>query len=222
MEEITQQQGRTVLFVSHNLNSIKELCKKTILIENGRIKAFDTTDKILDIYNENNNKIIESKSPIEFESTNKNKDFIFKKIWITIEDGSTTNMILHNQGFYVNVEMEIFKENWPLEISLTIKNSNGINVTSTSLSDSKAGKMYAFKKGLYKTAIKIKGDFLIPDTYTVRLYAHEKGVQDIDIKDEAIRFKIIDAGSTMHSYGEASTYWSCVFSNANWEIQELK
>jgi hypothetical protein len=56
----------------------------------------------------------------------------------------------------------------------------------------------------------------------VRLYAHEKGVQDIDIKDEAIRFKIIDAGSTMHSYGEASTYWSCVFSNANWEIQELK
>ncbi|MCC7160293.1 ABC transporter ATP-binding protein [Candidatus Nomurabacteria bacterium] len=222
MEEITKQQGRTVLFVSHNLNSIKELCKKTILIENGQIKAFNITDKILDIYNENNNKIIENKSQIEFENNNKNKDFIFKKIWINKEYGATTNMILHNQDFDINVEMEIFKESWPLEISLTIKNSNGVNVTSTSLSDSEGGKVYVFKRGLYKTVTKIKGDFLIPDTYTIRLYAHEKGVQDIDIRDDAIRFKIIDAGSTMHSYGEASTYWSCVFSNANWEIQELK
>lgn len=222
MEDITKKEGRTVLFVSHNLNTIKELCKKTILIENGQIKAFDTTDKILNIYNENNNKIIENKTPIELENKNKNKDFVFQKIWITKDDGNTTNTLLYNQGFCINVEMEVFREVGPIEVSITLRNTNGINVTSTSLSDSRDGKVYIFKKGKYTTTTNIRGDFLIPDTYTIRLYAHEKGVRDIDIQDEAIRFKIFDNGSSMHSYGESSTYWSCVFSNANWNIQEIK
>jgi lipopolysaccharide transport system ATP-binding protein len=37
MDEITQKDGRTVLFVSHNLTAIKQLCKRCILLEKGQV-----------------------------------------------------------------------------------------------------------------------------------------------------------------------------------------
>ncbi len=50
MDEITKKDGRTILFVSHNLSAIQSLCEKSILIEKGQIKMFDSTSKVIDTY----------------------------------------------------------------------------------------------------------------------------------------------------------------------------
>lgn len=42
--------GRTVLFVSHNMNSIKTLCTKAVLLESGRIKRVGITSDIIEDY----------------------------------------------------------------------------------------------------------------------------------------------------------------------------
>ncbi len=42
--------GRTVLFVSHNMSAIENLCQKCILIEDGKIKKYDTTSKTINAY----------------------------------------------------------------------------------------------------------------------------------------------------------------------------
>jgi lipopolysaccharide transport system ATP-binding protein len=44
--------GRTVLFVSHNMKAIQNLCKKGIILESGRLKHAGTTDESLRIYSE--------------------------------------------------------------------------------------------------------------------------------------------------------------------------
>ncbi len=43
-------QGRTVLFVSHNMGAVSQLCSSAILIETGRIKLIGETQKILNFY----------------------------------------------------------------------------------------------------------------------------------------------------------------------------
>jgi len=50
MEEITNKEGRTILFVSHNMDTIRRLCKKTILLKDGGIEAIGDTDIILKNY----------------------------------------------------------------------------------------------------------------------------------------------------------------------------
>jgi lipopolysaccharide transport system ATP-binding protein len=45
-------QGRTVLMVSHDLQAIKRLCSSTLLLENGKSKAFGPTDDIIKSYME--------------------------------------------------------------------------------------------------------------------------------------------------------------------------
>jgi len=54
MQDISSGQGRTVLFVSHNMASIKNLCRKSILLENGIISLIGETDIVIANYIELN------------------------------------------------------------------------------------------------------------------------------------------------------------------------
>lgn len=54
MEEVTKGEGRTILFVSHNMEAIQKLCQKVILLEAGQVKAVGKTNDVLGIYLKNN------------------------------------------------------------------------------------------------------------------------------------------------------------------------
>ncbi len=50
MDEITKTDGRTIIFTSHNLAAIRELCSKTILLEAGHVKNFGPTEEVITEY----------------------------------------------------------------------------------------------------------------------------------------------------------------------------
>ena len=50
MKDVSQGQGRTVLFVSHNMASVKALCQKGILLEQGMIKYMGGIKDTVDYY----------------------------------------------------------------------------------------------------------------------------------------------------------------------------
>jgi lipopolysaccharide transport system ATP-binding protein len=57
MGDVALNDGRTILFVSHNLHAVKELCTSAILLKNGQISAKGKTIEILDFYTSNLNQI---------------------------------------------------------------------------------------------------------------------------------------------------------------------
>src|SRR5437868_15425578 len=46
MDEVSKEEGRTILLVTHNMASIQTLCNKGILIENGRLKKIGPILKV--------------------------------------------------------------------------------------------------------------------------------------------------------------------------------
>ncbi len=50
MKDVSSNYGRTVLFVSHNIGAIKQLCSKGILLEQGEIKAIGSINEIVSAY----------------------------------------------------------------------------------------------------------------------------------------------------------------------------
>jgi lipopolysaccharide transport system ATP-binding protein len=50
MQEVTKKDGRTVLFVSHNMGAIRNLCSKVLWLEKGTLKMFGSTEKITSSY----------------------------------------------------------------------------------------------------------------------------------------------------------------------------
>lgn len=50
MNEVSKGQGRTVLFVSHNMDAVKQIAPKSLLLKNGKIEMFENTDLIISTY----------------------------------------------------------------------------------------------------------------------------------------------------------------------------
>ena len=53
MGEVSQGQGRTVLFVSHNMAAIAKLCTNSMLISLGRLVEYSNTQDVINKYSEN-------------------------------------------------------------------------------------------------------------------------------------------------------------------------
>ncbi len=45
-----REQGKTIIFVSHDLNAIKSLCRRTLLLNQGRIVSLGDTERVIDDY----------------------------------------------------------------------------------------------------------------------------------------------------------------------------
>jgi lipopolysaccharide transport system ATP-binding protein len=50
MGDVSKGEGRTVLFVSHNMDSISKLCGNSILLSKGTLKSFDNSHKVISSY----------------------------------------------------------------------------------------------------------------------------------------------------------------------------
>jgi lipopolysaccharide transport system ATP-binding protein len=50
MKDVSENQGRTVLFVSHNIGAVKQLCQTGILLEHGKVVASGKVDDVADQY----------------------------------------------------------------------------------------------------------------------------------------------------------------------------
>jgi lipopolysaccharide transport system ATP-binding protein len=61
MESVSKNEGRTVLFVSHNMGIVSSICSTTILLEKGRLKTIGPTDKIISNYLDPSEKILVKK-----------------------------------------------------------------------------------------------------------------------------------------------------------------
>ncbi len=73
IEEVSNNEGRTVLFVSHNMGVISRLCNKGILLADGKIKAEGEIQKLIANY-------YDSSDQSKYEASNDAKNVYFKKI----------------------------------------------------------------------------------------------------------------------------------------------
>ena len=50
MKDVSQKDGRTILFVSHNMTAIKNICKTTLFIQHGKLQLAGNTEKKIKQY----------------------------------------------------------------------------------------------------------------------------------------------------------------------------
>ena len=50
MDDISRSEGRTVLFVSHNMGAVRGLCKKAVLLANGKIESMGNVEDVISKY----------------------------------------------------------------------------------------------------------------------------------------------------------------------------
>ena len=207
MQDISNTGGRTVLFVSHNMASIKQLCTRAIVLENG-ISTFDGFSKQAIDYYLNSNLNISSAHYIN-ELWNKS-DLI--EIAVLDKRSKLCDKFSFDDSINIKVSYSVEKEKIELNpiIGVKIKDYQGriIFTTQSHLQDINA------VTGKNTVIIKLPDSFLVPNTYFVSVGFHIKNRKVIKSVTDIVSFKIEETGSEFDSYSK--TDYGCVIANCKW------
>ena len=119
MQDISKGEGRTVLFVSHNMASVKKLCKTGIVLENGSIVFNGNIEQSVNFYISNT---LKNK---EYEYINNNwSSHKISKIYISSNGQKVYSIDSYDRLYFLNVDFEI-KDPKGLEFGCTIFTLNG-------------------------------------------------------------------------------------------------
>ena len=172
MNELSNGQGRTVLFVSHNMMQVKNLCNKGIVLEKGQIvRKDDDIDRSIDYYlglnDDGDNTYIEW-----INKKYSNDEFLPLSIEVLDEDGNKiSGTVDYNQSFQIKLKSQIKKSDSKLGFYYIIfLGSEQLFLTPYNEINSYTG--------YYENTIKIPAKFLLPNnTYRVSLTVSIKSIR---------------------------------------------
>lgn len=220
MKEVTETDGRTVLFVSHNIQAIRNLCDRVVLLKNGTVEAIGPTEEITDKYLSDANVRRESEVALV---PNPRNDITFTKVWATDPTGRVTNSVNVEDNFKIWTEFIVTQPINNAEISIGLRNSNGTNVLFTSISDSHDRKSVPFEAGTYTTSAEFTGGLLMPDNYAISVTSHIRGIRRIEFRQDVLSLIIADTGETLMSpYGPGGKEWCVVINKNKWDLINFK
>ena len=185
MDEISKTQGRTILFVSHNMGVIQSLCKKTILLEKGELKMFDDTDKVIHYYLNNG----EHSSAITDFNVDKSKDAQISRISVLDEKLNPSARIPVSEKFYIKTDFTIFKPLSKTMVSLAFYDQGEILLLA-SPSD-KTRTVGDFEAGDYSMTVEIPAFLFNTGIFFFNVNIHKPMIITFDHKIN-LGFEILD------------------------------
>jgi lipopolysaccharide transport system ATP-binding protein len=185
MNDVSANEGRTVVFVSHDLNAITQLCKKTILLEGGRVALFDTTERSITKYLSN------QKNKYGFiENREKDKAIYFRKIELVDEENQPKSQYYYSEPIIINFEIVINEENPKANVLLIIL-------------DEKKRRLFACESEAVSRNLKlqIEPNLLVRGDYSIHAMINIPTVNYIDDAEDVCNFTVVDNGSLMAKHG---------------------
>jgi lipopolysaccharide transport system ATP-binding protein len=169
MEDVSKD-GRTILFVSHNMNAIKQLCSKAILLDKGAISfASDDVDKVIHHYFSRGASLQASEWK-NIENKFKNEYFKPLNVRITDEVGNIVSMpITNNKNHFIEIEAEIKELNDSLTIGYCIYTQDGQQLYWSYQTDSQKDEWPTLKKGINILRSQLPKQLLNEGTYNIEL-----------------------------------------------------
>ena len=185
MQEVSRGEGRTVLFVSHNMGSIRQLCSRAILLDRGKIKAEGNVDKVISTYLE------EKRSIAEFVSKNTKQDIYIKKAQLGYPNVKDRFLFSESITLYVEIIVRNYQPGLQFSFAMLNRYSNRVFTY-----------VYPFneKQKYYKLLFKLPNKLFAPGHYSFDLAIDIPNQVLFSYLDRVLNFEIIDEGSLLSSY----------------------
>ncbi len=167
MQDVSRGEGRTVLFVSHNMTSIKSLCKTGVLLEHGTLREIGDIDPIVTHYLRGDSAIANYKS---FAQPLKgNGGFELIEIGVRPRGGQFTDLTRVSDDVEIVIRYRLTQPHEKFWITMHMKNEQGERMFSTS----GAGRCYETKHGIgeYEQICHLPKDFFNWGSYAVDFMA---------------------------------------------------
>ncbi|MGK6342204.1 ABC transporter ATP-binding protein [Chryseobacterium sp. DT-3] len=182
MGDVTKGEGRTILFVSHNMAAVKQLCNTGILMKNGQLADQGSINKVLENY------IIHELSPnSEFKYIEDlSKKAQIHNVKIFNSKNIETMEFSHTDNININIDYVNRSVDKGIRVNIAIldKFENVIFITRKTFGDMHENSL----------SIQIEGYKLIPNTYILSVALDTPGVELYDYIKGGVQINIVETG----------------------------
>jgi len=105
MQDVAGKEGRTVLFVSHDMAAVKNLCNRAILLQHGSIVFEGSANDVVNYYLQNAASIT-SQSNLDFSQAKGNKNFVVTDIEMLDENNNNIQIAESGRDFQLKISYE--------------------------------------------------------------------------------------------------------------------
>ena len=185
MKDVSVNDGRTVLFVSHNMTAVQSLCKSVLMLENGKFANKGETKEIIDFYLK---KIIRNE---------------LEKAWTSINDAPGNEVVrikkikvlpayrIGDRRITVETPLKVEFEFWSSTESLSFNLSMHVFNSSDDLVFASASPVYTMNGKLAHVICEIPGNLLNDGGYYISMMIVNNSKPLFFLK-EAVSFEIED------------------------------
>ena len=187
MQDISSQGGRTVLFVSHDMAAIQNLCSRLLVLGIGKIDYYGEVKKGIDSYLNGYNILFDSKGFVHLEKP-KNTTCFVKSISLLNKDNQITNSIFMGDLLTLLFDVECKSKLEDFEISVFVRLSNGEKIFTIKSSEQLNSKLNVSSN--FNLKIDINDMNLMPNDYFITI-AYAIDSVNVLRQEDCIGFKIL-------------------------------
>jgi lipopolysaccharide transport system ATP-binding protein len=196
MGEVSRE-GRTILFVSHNLDAVRNLCRSALILRDGQLVFSGTVEKAIQHYLDSG---ISPKAAITFDCPGRRWEPFFRSLAVLDHTGQCSAVIDVRLGFSVELIFEIPESRRNVEVAIRILTSDARPVFTSVMSEALPDLLDQAHQGIRKALATIPGNFLMPGTYIITVALLESGGPVFDAHEGVLGVSIEDTGTVFTKY----------------------
>jgi len=200
MGDVSKGEGRTVLFVSHDLNAVSQICQTGILLNQGLVEYNGAIRQTVSTYlNSNNDSVIYLN-----QKDNSAKSMFIREIQVVKNNGEVSKEYLYNE---------------PINFKFTIGINEKIRDTSffVTILDSRKRRVFSCEREFVDETmnLSIEPNTLVRGSYSIHAFINQPKVAQLDVAEDVCKFTVIDPGSYLSKHGEYD--YGSVFGRYMWD-----
>ncbi|PTQ99362.1 lipopolysaccharide transport system ATP-binding protein [Mucilaginibacter yixingensis] len=225
MSEVSNSEGRTVLFVSHNMAAVSALCSKSILLKRGQLQVMSSTGMVIDRYmhsaGNSNGEVYADTIELKRESTAAG----FHSLKLRSKTRGITTDFAINEDVMVEIEYDVYHDGHTLRPSIHLLDAletcilTTFNGNSASTNFDKYSDM-PLKKGRYKSTCILPANFLNDKNYRINAFlVPDSNMDNMAVAEGVLSFTITETGEMRREY--TGEWWGLVRPKLYWDTEML-
>ncbi len=196
MQDVSRGEGRTVLFVSHNMAAVKSLCKRGIILQNGMLVDSGDVDTIVSHYLKGDGNIENHK--VWNTPEVKKEGFELLEIGVRKVDGDYGDVMRVDQEIEMLIRYRLKEPYKQFHLTFHFKNEQGYKIFSTSGGERCI--LLEHQEGEYVQRCKIPADFLNWGNYMIDMFVVKDRSKAFLIENDVVSFTLANKQTALGSW----------------------
>jgi lipopolysaccharide transport system ATP-binding protein len=206
--------GRTVLFVSHNLTALRNLCTTGLLLNEGRIEARGHIDDVLNRYA--SARATEGDMAVELPPAPADQVASLRRLAVLAQGANADGPISVRTPFDITVELDVRRPDVDIGVYLHCHDGSQNRVFSTGSFFNPALNGVALDSGRYRFACEIPADLLNEGEYTLDVMLVRDRSEVLATESSILSFRVHGAPTGIEGWNwpilgviRPQLQWSC-------------